>query len=147
MSSHFSKKIAAQELYTERNWSAEDIIELLNIEEEKLEEWIHRERWGKKKAVAKTSAKNILDLQQKAFEKFLLEHENSKDWQTLLTGIKQFTESIERAKEGGTTPASAQEVMVHFAKYMSKEIGKDQKIGYQTLLDFQNSFLELHYGI
>ena len=147
MSSHFSKKIAAQELYTERNWSTEDIIELLNIEEAKLNEWIHRERWDKKKAVFQTSDKNILKLEQEAFEKFLKDHKNTNDYKTLLEGIKLFTDSIERAKEGDTTPAAAQEVMVAFAKYMSKELEKDQKIGYQTLLDFQNSFLELHYGI
>ena len=146
MSVHFSKKIAAQELFVERDWEIKDIIEFLGIDEEKLNTWIIRDKWGKQKAVFETSSRNILKLEQQAFERFLKEHKDTTDYKVLLEGIKLFTESIERAKGGGTTPAIAQELMVQFARFMSRKLGRDQKIGYQELLDFQNNFLE-SYGI
>lgn len=144
--SEFSKKRAAQELFITKEWSIDEICNLLNLDSDKLKGWIQKGKWERQKATFKTNSTSILKLEQEAFEKFLITHQDTNDWETLLKGIEAFTKNIEKAKEGATTPAAAQEVMIKFSIYIESEISSSKKpITFDTLLDYQNSFLEIYY--
>lgn len=102
----FSKKRAAQQLYTEEEFDISAIAQLLSIDSDTVKEWAYRGKWQQKKDSNQLSNTHILKLVMEEFKQFLEQGEGV-GTKLRLDTINAYRATISELKNSGVSPIEA----------------------------------------